>query len=38
VIGALTLDALDPRALDGFDGRFLATLGALAGARSAPPP
>ena len=32
VIGALTLDALDPRALDGFDGRFLATLGALAGA------
>jgi anaerobic nitric oxide reductase transcription regulator len=32
VIGALTLDALDPKALDGFDGRFLATLGALAGA------
>ena len=32
VIGALTLDALDPAALDGFDTRFLATLGALAGA------
>src|SRR5262245_55683500 len=28
VIGALTLDALDPAALDGFDTRFLATLGA----------
>jgi anaerobic nitric oxide reductase transcription regulator len=32
VIGALTLDAIDPKALDGFDTRFLATLGALAGA------
>jgi len=32
VIGALTADALEPHAFDGFDSRFLATLGALAGA------
>ena len=32
VVGALTADALEPRAFDGFDTRFLATLGALAGA------
>jgi anaerobic nitric oxide reductase transcription regulator len=32
VIGALTADALEPRAFDGFDTSFLATLGALAGA------
>jgi anaerobic nitric oxide reductase transcription regulator len=32
VIGALTADALEPHAFDGFDAPFLATLGALAGA------
>ena len=32
VVGALTADALDPHAFDGLDVRFLATLGALAGA------
>jgi anaerobic nitric oxide reductase transcription regulator len=32
VIGALTADALEPHAFDAFDTRFLATLGALAGA------
>jgi anaerobic nitric oxide reductase transcription regulator len=32
VIGTLTADALEPQAFDGFDIRFLATLGALAGA------
>ncbi len=32
VIGALTADALQPNAFDAFDTRFLATLGALAGA------
>src|SRR5512143_2097483 len=32
VVGALTADALEPHAFDGFDQRFLATLGALAGA------
>ena len=32
VVGALTADALEPHAFDGFDSRFLATLGALAGA------
>jgi anaerobic nitric oxide reductase transcription regulator len=32
VVGALTADALEPRAFDGLDPRFLATLGALAGA------
>jgi anaerobic nitric oxide reductase transcription regulator len=32
VIGALTADALEPGAFEGFDARFLATLGALAGA------
>jgi anaerobic nitric oxide reductase transcription regulator len=32
VIGAVTADALEPRAFDGFDTRFLATLGALAAA------
>jgi anaerobic nitric oxide reductase transcription regulator len=32
VVGALTADALDPQAFDGLDARFLATLGALAGA------
>jgi anaerobic nitric oxide reductase transcription regulator len=32
VVGALTADALEPHAFDGLDTRFLATLGALAGA------
>ncbi len=32
VVGALTADALEPHAFDGLDQRFLATLGALAGA------
>ena len=32
VVGALTADALDPRAFDGLDLRLLAILGALAGA------
>ncbi len=32
VVGALTADALDPRAFDRLDTRMLATLGALAGA------
>jgi anaerobic nitric oxide reductase transcription regulator len=32
VIGALTADALEPHAFDAFEPRFLATLGALAGA------
>jgi anaerobic nitric oxide reductase transcription regulator len=32
VVGALTADAIEPKAFDGLDGRFLATLGALAGA------
>jgi anaerobic nitric oxide reductase transcription regulator len=32
VVGALTADALEPHAFDQLDGRFLATLGALAGA------
>src|SRR5512145_1242118 len=32
VIGALTADALEPHAFDEFDMRFIATLGALAGA------
>src|SRR5512143_3199772 len=32
VIGALTADALEPHAFDGFETPFLATLGALAGA------
>jgi anaerobic nitric oxide reductase transcription regulator len=32
VVGALTADALEPRAFDSLDVRFLATLGALAGA------
>ncbi len=32
VVGALTSDALEPRAFDGLDQRMLATLGALAGA------
>jgi anaerobic nitric oxide reductase transcription regulator len=32
VVGALTADALDPRAFDGLDQHVLATLGALAGA------
>jgi anaerobic nitric oxide reductase transcription regulator len=32
VVGALTADALDPRAFDGLDLRLVATLGALAGA------
>jgi anaerobic nitric oxide reductase transcription regulator len=32
VVGALTADALEPNAFDAFDTRFLATLGALAGA------
>ncbi|MFN8604313.1 MAG: nitric oxide reductase transcriptional regulator NorR [Candidatus Binatia bacterium] len=32
VVGALTADALEPRAFDNLDQRFLATLGALAGA------
>ena len=32
VIGALTADAIEPHAFDAFDVRFLATLGALAGA------
>ena len=32
VVGALTADALEPRAFDHLDHRFLATLGALAGA------
>jgi anaerobic nitric oxide reductase transcription regulator len=32
VVGALTVDALEPGAFDRLDGRFLATLGALAGA------
>jgi len=32
VVGALTADALDPRAFDGLDLRFVAILGALAGA------
>ncbi len=32
VVGALTADALAPRAFDGLDQRFVATLGALAGA------
>ncbi len=32
VVGALTADALQPNAFDGLDSRFLATLGALAGA------
>ena len=33
VVGALTADALEPRAFDNLDRRFLATLGALARAR-----
>ncbi|MBL8111512.1 MAG: GAF domain-containing protein, partial [Acidobacteria bacterium] len=32
IVGALTADALDPRAFDGLDPRLLATLSALAGA------
>lgn len=32
VVGALTADALEPHAFDGIDQRWLATLGALAGA------
>jgi len=32
VVGALTADALNPRAFDGLDRRLVATLGALAGA------
>src|SRR5512139_1391871 len=32
IVGALTVDALEPNAFDSLDTRFLATLGALAGA------